>query len=99
MEDIKNKVRERFIRYAKIDTQSQAGSSSTPSTKKQFDLAKELKRELEEMGAQNVRLSEQCCLFAAIPSNIKEKEKEKAVKSVGFIAHMDNYAGCVWNEC
>ncbi|MCC2232094.1 MAG: peptidase T [Lachnospiraceae bacterium] len=89
MEDIKNKVRERFIRYAKIDTQSQAGSSSTPSTKKQFDLAKELKRELEEMGAQNVRLSEQCCLFAAIPSNIKEKEKEKAVKSVGFIAHMD----------
>ena len=35
------------------------------------------------------RLSEQCCLFAAIPSNIKEKEKEKAVKSVGFIAHMD----------
>ena len=37
MEDIKNKVRERFIRYAKIDTQSQAGSSSTPSTKKQFE--------------------------------------------------------------
>ena len=75
MEDIKNKVRERFIRYAKIDTQSQAGSSSTPSTKKQFDLAKELKRELEEMGAQNVRLSEQCCLFAAIPSNKRKKRQ------------------------
>lgn len=81
----KDRVRERFIRYAKIDSQSQAGSPTAPSTMKQFDMARELKAELEKMGVQNVRLSDQCVLFGTIPSNVPEKN----VKSIGFIAHMD----------
>ena len=32
-------VRDRLIRYARVDTQSSPESGETPTTKKQFDLA------------------------------------------------------------
>ena len=51
-------VRERFIRYAKIDTQSCAGADTVPSTQKQFDLAKLLLKELEEMGDFMINISQ-----------------------------------------
>ena len=50
------RVEERFIRYAKIDTQSCTPSETTPSTVKQFDLLKLLRSELEELGLTNVVL-------------------------------------------
>ena len=42
-------ILERFISYAEIDTQSSETSETTPSTKKQFDLAKILEQELKEL--------------------------------------------------
>lgn len=78
------KISERFIRYAKIDTQSNEESTTCPSTNKQFNLAKVLKDELEQMGVTKTELDENGYLFATIPSNIKHK-----VPTIGFIAHLD----------
>ena len=48
-------------------------SSEVPSTQKQFDLAKRIKKELEEIGALDVRLSDHCYVYAKIPSNLDKK--------------------------
>lgn len=60
---------ERFLKYVSYDTQSDEAYDTCPSTKKQLLLANELKRELEEMGASDVRMSEYGYLFARIPDN------------------------------
>ena len=75
---------DRFLRYVKIDTQSNQNSDSCPSTKKQFDLANILVNELKEMGAQDISLDENCYLMATIPSNTTKK-----TPTIGFIAHLD----------
>ncbi|MBD0327623.1 MAG: peptidase T, partial [Pyrinomonadaceae bacterium] len=77
---------ERFLRYVKIDTQSAEDQTTVPSTKKQFDLANLLAKELKELGAQNVRVSEFAIVYATIPGNLPDNSK---VPVVGFIAHMD----------
>ncbi|HEX8070079.1 MAG TPA: peptidase T [Pyrinomonadaceae bacterium] len=76
----------RFLRYAKIDTQSQEDQPTVPSTKKQLDLANLLVGELKALGAQNVRLSEFGIVYAAVPGNLPDNAK---VPVVGFISHMD----------
>ncbi len=79
-----SKISEQFIRYAKIDTQSNEESTTCPTTNKQFNLAKVLKDELEEMGVNKTELDENGYLYANIPSNVKHK-----VPPVGFISHLD----------
>ena len=53
-------VLDRFLRYVKIDTQSE-DNGIHPSTKKQFDLARLLEKELRDMGASEVSLDEEFC--------------------------------------
>lgn len=77
-----------FLRYVKIDTMSDEDSSQTPSTQKQFTLAKLLVEELKELGLKDIHLSENCFVYATLPSNIKGNKD-----SVGFIAHMDTIPG------
>lgn len=77
---------ERFLRYVKIDTQSQEDQPTVPSTKKQFDLANLLAEELKQLGAENVRVSEYAIVYATIPGNLPDNSK---VPVIGFIAHMD----------
>jgi len=77
-------VKERFLRYVKIDTRSEYDSTTVPSTKKQFDLANLLVNELQELGLKDVNLDEKCYLMATLPSNI-----DKKVPTIGFIAHLD----------
>lgn len=60
---------ERFLKYVSYDTQSDEAYDTCPSTEKQLLLAGELKRELEEMGASDVRMSEYGYVFARIPDN------------------------------
>ncbi|MEA2043530.1 MAG: peptidase T [Bacteroidota bacterium] len=79
------RVKEKFLRYIKIDTQSNPESNTHPSTNEQFDLATKLKTELEAMDLKNVSLSDKCYLTATLPGNIGKKN----VPIVGFIAHMD----------
>ncbi len=72
---------ERFLRYAKIDTQSDEESENCPSTEKQLDLARLLKGELEELGLDEVVLDDNGYLTASLPG--------KAEGVVGFCAHLD----------
>ena len=85
-------IEERFIRYCRIDTQSDPNNDEvTPSTEKQFELAKVLKGELDELGLENVQLDEHCYVYGWLPSNLDHE-----VETVGFIAHMDtapDYSG------
>lgn len=76
----------RFLRYVKIDTQSAEDQPASPSTKKQFDLARLLEKELKEIGAQSVRMSESGIVYAMIPGNLPDNSK---VPTIGFMAHMD----------
>ena len=79
-----DKVRERFIRYARINTQSANGVQDTPTTRRQFDLAEMLAEELREIGVPDVFLDEEhCVVYGSIPSNTG------SVVPVGYIAHMD----------
>ena len=77
---------DRFLRYAKIDTQSQEDQTTVPSTRKQLNLANLLAKELTALGAQHVRVSEFGIVYAMIPGNLADNSK---VPVIGFIAHMD----------
>lgn len=78
------KLIDRFIRYAKIHTDSCSSSESFPSTAVQTDMLRMLKGELEAMGIADVVMDEYGYVMATIPSNSK-----KDIPSVGFIAHVD----------
>lgn len=77
-------LQERFLRYVKIDTQSDEYSSLTPSTNKQFDLAKILVKELEELGLKDIELCDNGIIYAKLLANTNKK-----VDKIGLIAHMD----------
>jgi len=79
-------VMDRFLRYVKIDTQSAEDAGKVPSTEKQLVLARLLEKELKELNAQNVRVSEFGIVYAMIPGNLADNSK---VPVIGFIAHMD----------
>lgn len=81
---MKEKVIERLVRYAKIDTQSDFNSETTPSTMKQFDLLHVLKDELAEIGLTDITLDENGYLFATLEANT-----DKDVPTIGFLAHVD----------
>jgi len=74
---------ERFLNYVGIDTASDETSDTCPSTKRQFDLAYTLERELNELGASDVRVDEHGYVYAAIPAN------RDGQPVIGLIAHMD----------
>ncbi|HUQ32608.1 MAG TPA: peptidase T [Pyrinomonadaceae bacterium] len=77
---------DRFLRYAKIDTQSKEDQEKVPSTEKQLALANLLAKELKELGAENVRVSEFGIVYASLPGNLPDNSKAPVI---GFIAHMD----------
>lgn len=79
---MKEKLTERLIRYAKVDTQSDVCSETTPSTSKQWDLLNMLKDELEELGLKEITLDDNGYLFATIPGNVD-------AETVGFLSHVD----------
>ncbi|HEX3010279.1 MAG TPA: tripeptide aminopeptidase PepT, partial [Bacteroidales bacterium] len=78
------KITERFIRYAKIDTQSDDNSEACPSTPGQMVLANMLVQEMKDMGMHNVSVDEHGYVMATLPANIT-----KEVSVIGFLAHLD----------
>lgn len=78
------KAAERFLNYVKIDTQSVDDMDVFPSSEKQKNLGKLLVKELQELGASNVRFDEHGYVYATIPGNI-----DKKVPVLGFVSHMD----------
>ncbi len=81
---MKASILERFLRYIKIDTKSDEDSETYPSTQKQFDLARLLEKELNELGLENVEVDQYGYVTATLSSNIN-----KEVPVIGFLAHMD----------
>jgi len=75
---------DRFLRYIKIDTQSDPNNPEFPSTKKQWDLANLLAKELKEIGMQDVTIDDNAYIMATLPSNVDHE-----VPAIGFIAHFD----------
>lgn len=81
---MKQAILDRFLRYVKVDTQSDETSLSFPSTKNQFNLAKILVKELQEIGLRDAFCDDYCYVTATLPSNISEK-----VPVIGLFAHLD----------
>ena len=68
-EELAEDVLERFLRYVRIDTQSDDDSETYPSTAKQRDLGELLERELRELGLDDVELTEHGYVFATLPGS------------------------------
>ena len=72
---------DRFIRYAKIDTQSDDTTGTTPSTEKQKNLSRLLVEELKELGLMDAHMNE----YGIVYAHLKGEGQEK----VGLNAHID----------
>ena len=81
-------VVQQFIKYAKIHTTSKPGQEQVPSTDVQFNLAKILEKELNDLGFVDVSVNEHCIVIGTLPSNIENNN----LPTVCFFAHMDTSA-------
>ena len=81
---------DRFIRYAKIDTQSSEESQTYPSTPKQFDLLNLLVKELKYLGMKDVEIDQHGYVMATLPGNLPKTDKAYGkVPVIGFVSHVD----------
>ncbi len=80
----KENIIKRFVSYVVIDTESDSNSKTTPSTKKQWDLANKLADELKAIGMHDVSIDENAYIMATLPSNVAHD-----VPTIGFISHFD----------
>ncbi|MFY9311073.1 MAG: peptidase T [Bacteroidia bacterium] len=87
--NINHTVTERFLKYVKIDTQSDPTSPTCPSTEKQKDLGRVLVDELLDMGITDAHMDEHGYVYATIPSNT-----DKKVPVICFCSHMDTSPDC-----
>ena len=78
------KLVERFIRYARVNTQSDENSKTCPSTPGQIQLAQILVGELQDIGLTEVSMDGNGYVMASLPANTT-----KNVPVIGFIAHLD----------
>ena len=83
MSDFVSDLEARLLRYVQIDTQSDESSASVPSTSKQFDLLRLLRQELEELGAADVRLTDEGFVLASVPATAPGQPR------IAFLAHVD----------
>lgn len=76
---------ERFLNYAAIPTQSDEKTGVTPSTDRQFVLARLLRDELAELGLADAQVTEHCFVYAHLPATPGLEDRP----CLGLIAHMD----------
>jgi tripeptide aminopeptidase len=75
---------ERFLRYVRIDTQSDEDSESYPSTAKQLDLLRLLEGELRELGLDDVSIDEHGYVTATLAATVPHE-----TPTIAFFAHVD----------
>ena len=80
----KQHIINRFISYVTVDTESDLNNPAFPSTEKQWNLARQLEKELASIGLEDVELDENCYLMATLPSNL-----DYEVPTIGFVSHID----------
>ena len=75
---------ERFLRYVRIDTQSDEDSEEYPSTAKQLDLLRLLLEELRELGLEDAALDANGYVTATLQPTVAHD-----VPTIAFFAHVD----------
>lgn len=83
-------VTERFLRYVRIDTQSDPYSQASPSTEKQKDLGKVLVKELKALGLSDAELDEYGYVYATLEANTAKND----IPVICFCSHMDTSPDC-----
>ena len=84
MTEFYDQVKERLMRYARINTESDPHSTSVPTTSCQHDLAKVIYEELQQIGATNVYYDKDTCVvYGSLEANVKTG------RAIGFVTHMD----------
>jgi len=85
----KHSVLERFLRYVRIDTQSDPASPTTPSTEKQKNLGRVLVEELLALGIEDAHLDDHGYVYGTVPAT-----SDKKVPVICFCSHMDTSPDC-----
>ena len=78
------KLTDRFVSYVKIHSESDPNSDTTPSTQRQWEIARKLVEDLKSIGLSDVSIDDKAYIMATLPSNI-----DKKVPIIGFISHFD----------
>lgn len=86
----KDALVERFIRYVKIDTQSDPNGTANPTTEKQKNLSKVLEEELKAMGLKRVEMDEYSYVYASLPANSSKKQ----IPAICYCSHVDTAPDC-----
>ncbi|MGN1387338.1 MAG: peptidase T [Bacillus sp. (in: firmicutes)] len=81
---MRNEMVDRFITYVKVDTQSNASSTTCPTTAGQLTLGNMLVEELKQIGMSDVTIDENGYVMATLPANT-----DKEIPTIGFLAHVD----------
>lgn len=92
---------DRFLRYVRIDTQSNEHSTTVPSTAKQLDLCRLLEAECRELGLADVSLDEFGIVMATLPANVRSSALRRdfppqggttnaaSPPTIAWVAHVD----------
>lgn len=83
---------ERLLKYVRVWTTSEEESQTSPTTERQFDLARMLVQEMREIGIKDADMDEYGYVYGHVPATPGYEDKT----AVGFIAHMDtapDYSG------
>ena len=78
-------VIDRFLRYVSYHTTSDESSESTPSSPRQLELARQLVKELGEIGVTDAVLDE----FGRVYGHLPATPGQESLPVYGLIAHMD----------
>lgn len=89
MNPLQEEMMHRFCRYVRISSQSKPnGGTQVPSTESQWDMARTLMKECEDMGLIDLSLSDKCVLTGRLPAHT-EPGCDRKIPAVGFCAHLD----------
>ena len=83
---------ERLLKYVRVWTTSDEESQTSPTTERQFDLARMLVQEMREIGIKDADMDAYGYVYGHVPATPGYEDKT----AIGFIAHMDtapDYSG------
>ena len=91
--EFNHSVLDRFLRYVRIDTQSNPASPSCPSTEKQKDLGRLLAQELRDLGIADAHMDDNGYVYGTLPATT-----DKTVPVICFCSHMDTSPDCTGKD-
>ena len=83
MNNLQQKIYDRFVRYVSVDTTSNSNSTTVPTTSTQLAFGKQLAQEMKQIGISGVNIDKKGFVLGEIPANVEGAPR------IGFLAHMD----------